>query len=79
MISLTLTSSSGGSSERGPVVVIDLVAEARVADLIEAQELIETQSAAVRHKEPVKGHGEPRLAQGLNWSRLAEHACPRGN
>ena len=68
-----------GSSERGPVVVVDLVAQARVADLIEAQELIEAQRAAVRHQEPVKGHGEPRLAQRLNWSRLAENACPRGN
>ena len=27
----------------------------------------------------MKGDGEPRLAERLNRSRLAEHACPRGN
>ena len=68
-----------GRTECRPVVVIHLVAQTRIADLIEAEELIETQRAAVRHQQPVKGHGESRLAERLNGSRLAENACARGN
>ena len=53
----------GGRSERGPVVMVDLVAQARIADLIESQKLIEAQRAAVWHQEPVKRHCEPASLQ----------------
>ena len=43
-----------GRAERRQVVLIHLVAQARVADLVEAQELIETLGAAVRHDEPME-------------------------
>ena len=69
----------GGRSERGPVVVVDLVPQTGITDLIEAHELIETERAAVWHQQTMKGHRESRLAEGLNGSRLAEDACARGN
>ena len=69
----------GGRSERRPVVMVDLVAQARIADLIESKKLIEAQRAAVWHQEPVKPHCEPGLSKRLNGSRLAEDARPRRN
>ncbi len=44
--------------ERGPVVVIHLVAQAGIADLVQAHELVETVGAAVRQDQPVQCHGE---------------------
>src|SRR5256885_17108776 len=38
----------GGRAERGPVVLIDLIAEARVADLVQSGMLVEAGGAAVR-------------------------------
>ena len=60
-------------------MVVDLVPQTGIADLIEADELIETERAAVWHQQPMKGHCESRLAEGLNGARLAKDACARRN
>ncbi len=51
-------------------MVVDLVAQSGIADLVEAHELIEAVAATVRHEQPMKGHGEARLAERLHWLRL---------
>ena len=43
-----------GRAERGPVVLVHLVAQAGVADVVQAHELIEAIGAAVRQDEPVE-------------------------
>ena len=60
-------------------MVVYLVPETGVTDLIEADELIESARAAIWHQQTVKGHGESRLAEGLNRSRLPENAGAGGN
>ena len=69
----------GRGSERGQVVLVDLVAQAGVADLIESEELVEAVRAAVRHQQAVEGHGEPRLAERLDGLRFAENPRAGGN
>jgi hypothetical protein len=75
------TDEADGSSgtEHRPVVVIHLVSQARIADLIESQKLIETLRAAIGHQESMKRHGEPRFAQCLNGSGFSENACAGRN
>jgi hypothetical protein len=43
--------------ERGPVVLIHLVAESRITDLVEPHELIQSLSTAVRHENAMERHG----------------------
>src|SRR3712207_7479424 len=50
-------------SEGREVVVVHTIAESRVADLVEPQELVETVRAAVRHQQPVKRYGQPGFAE----------------
>ena len=59
--------------------MVHLVLETGITDLIEADELIEAAGAAIRHQQPVKGHGQSRLAEGLNRSRLPENTGAGGN
>ena len=61
-------------AEGGQVVLVHAVAQARVPDLVEPQELIERVRAAIRQHEPVERDGEARLAERLHRRRLAEHA-----
>ena len=63
-----------GGAERGPVVVVHLVAQPGVADLVQAAELVERHGAAVGHQEPVERHGQAGFAERLHRPRLAEHA-----
>ena len=64
----------GRRAEGGLVVLVHLIAETRVADLVESHELIEPVRPPVRQHEPIKGDGEACLAVRLDRFRLAEHA-----
>ena len=72
-------SNRGRGSERGQVVLVDLVAEAGVADLIESEELVEAVGAAVGHQQAMEGHGKPRFAERLDGLRFAENPRAGGN
>ena len=52
-------------------MLIDLIAQPRVADVIEAHELIERVAATIRHDEAAERHGQPRLSAAsapVSWS-----------
>src|SRR6185295_2489428 len=52
-------------SERGQVMLVDLVAETGIADLVESQELIEPVGTAVGHQQAMEGHGKTGLTERL--------------
>ena len=54
------------------VVVVNLVAKGRFADLIETLELVEAHRVTVRHHEAVKKDGETLLAEGFDFFRFAK-------
>src|SRR5688572_23981351 len=60
-------------------MVVNLAPPTPVSDLVEAHDLIETERAAVWHQQPMEGHRESRLTEGLNGPRLAENACAGWN
>ena len=68
-----------GRTERRQEVLIHLVSKSGVADLVQAEELVEAMSASVGHQQPVKSDSQARLSQGLNGSCLAQNACTRRN
>src|SRR4029453_1666762 len=53
-------------TERGQIVVVDAIAESRVADLVQANELIESECPAVRHHEAMEGDCQSLLPLRLN-------------
>src|SRR5262249_45106701 len=63
---------SEGGAEDAEVMVVDLVAEAGVADLIETLEAVETGRKPIGHDKTVKGNGETGLAEGFDLAGLAE-------
>src|SRR4051812_42352708 len=67
----------GRGPERGPVVLIYLIAESRIANLVQARQSIQRERAAVWHHEAMEGDGEPGLAERLYSFRVAEHARAR--
>ena len=69
----------GGGAKRGPIMLIHLVAKSRIADLIQAEELIEPLRASVWHDQAMKRHRQPRLSQRLNRPGFTEDACPCRN
>ena len=58
-------------------MVVHLIAEARIASLIEALELVEAHGKSVRHEEAVEENGKTRLAESLDFFCLAQNlrAC----
>ena len=54
------------------VMVVNLVAKSRFADLIETLELVEAHRVTVRHHEAVKKDGEALLAEGFDFFRFAK-------
>ena len=66
-------------AERGPVVVVDAIAQTGVADLIQPLELIERTRAAIRHQQAVEGDGQSRLTERLHRTRFAEDTCSSGD
>src|ERR1700687_829858 len=58
------------SAEDAQVMVVDLIAETRIASLIEPYELVEVDGVAVGHKHPVEDNGKPHLAKGFDLARL---------
>ena len=67
------------SAEDAQVMVVDLVAKAGVAGLVETLELVEADGVAVRHEQPVEEHGEARLAERFDLARFSENFAARGN
>ena len=68
-----------GCPERRQVVVIDPILQAGIADLIEADELVEPIRSTIRHHQAVKRHGQPRFAEALDRLRFAEQTSAGGN
>ena len=66
-------------AERGQVVVIHLVTKPGVAELVQSDELVETDRAAIRHDEAVERHREPALTKRLHGPGFTQHAGPGGN
>jgi hypothetical protein len=60
-------------------VVIHLVAQAGVADLVQAHELVEPVGAAVGHDQPVQATARRDSPERLDGPRLAEDPGAGGN
>src|SRR5687767_7659622 len=58
-------------------MLVYLIAETRIANIVQAHELIEAVRASVRHHQSIEGHGEPRIAERLDGLGFAEHARSR--
>ena len=56
-----------------------MIPEPGFADLIKASKLIEINTKAVRHDEPVKRYGEATLAGAFNGMDIAKDATPGRN
>src|ERR1700733_1923248 len=54
------------------IVVVDLVLQAGIPDLIETVELVEIDGVAIRHEQPMEGHGKTFLAQTSNLLDVTE-------
>src|SRR4029077_19965418 len=61
------------------VVLVHLIAEARIADLVQAHELIEAVGTSVWEHKPTEGNSKPRFAERLDWLRFSQHARTSGN
>src|ERR1700730_8778133 len=65
------------SAEDALVMVVDLIAEAALATMVEPFKLVEADGIAVGHEHPVDDHSETRLAEGFDLASFAENlaAC----
>jgi hypothetical protein len=65
------------SAEDAQVVVVDLVAQASIARLVEAFELVEADRVAVGHEEAMKNDGETRLPERCDLACFPENLAAR--
>src|SRR5260370_2078328 len=66
-------------TEDAEVMVVDLVAEASVADLVESLKMVEAGGIAVGHDQAMKGNREPPLPEAFGFSRFSAHFLPTPN
>src|SRR5258708_11885152 len=66
-------------AEDAQVVVVDLIAQPRVADLVEAFELVEADGKAVGHEKAVKRYRQTLLAEAVHPLCFTEQLRSRGN
>src|SRR5262249_37088183 len=66
-------------AEGRPVVLVDAVAQAPFADLVDAQEPVQADGAAIGHQNPVEGNRQPDITEALNGVRDHKQAATRGN
>ena len=59
--------------------MVDLIAQGRVAQLVQAGELIETQRAPVRQDQSMEGNRQARFAKRLHRFRLTQHVRSGGD
>ena len=68
-----------GSAKDAQVVVVNLVAKAGIAGLVETLELVKADGVAVRHEQPMKDDGKTRLTEGFDLARFTENFAARRN
>src|SRR5260370_24689879 len=59
-------------TEDAEVMVVDLVAEASVADLVESLKMVEAGGIAVGHDQAMKGNREPRLPEAFDLAGFSQ-------
>src|SRR5687768_10141310 len=72
-------SHGAGRTEGCEVMLIDTISETRIADLVEAEELVKAIRSSVGHQQSMKGNSQPRLAECLDRFRFAEKTRASGN
>ncbi|MND05568.1 hypothetical protein D3C83_264420 [compost metagenome] len=60
-------------------MVVYAVAKPGIADLVDADEVIERIRSTVGHDEPMERDSEPSFTEALNWLRLSQDSCAGGN
>src|SRR5260370_14552405 len=66
-------------AEDAQVVIVDLIAQPRVADLVEAFELVEAGGKAVRHEKAMRCYGESLLPETIHRLGFTEQLRSRRN
>src|SRR5271157_2494275 len=66
-------------AEDAEIVVVDLIAEAGVADLIEPLKPVEADGISIGHEDAVEGHGQTCLAKSIDLLGFAEQLGSRGD